>query len=236
MNSDPDAGAHGRLLEIMVERARGKKRLLVAIAGGPGSGKSTLLSRLEERARRSFPPYLFAFLPFDGFHFPNAYLDAHEHEGAPLRSIKGSPPTFDTAKAVSKLKELKSGGADVLFPAYSREIHDPVADALLVPAATRIVVVEGNYLLYDGPGYGEMPGLFDLKIYLHTDRETARRGVIARHVRGGRTPEDAERYFRAVDSGNFDLVEGTRSRADVIVIRTPGNRLHVAEHAPAASK
>lgn len=213
----------------MKGRLPGSGRLLAAIAGGPGSGKSTLLGMLEETAKETQPENFFAFLPFDGFHFPNSYLDTHEHNGAPLRKIKGAPPSFDTAKAAAKLKELRKGNSEVGMPVYSRELHDPVEDAIRVPPETRVVVMEGNYLLHDGPGYAEMLELFDVKIYLDADFETAKQGVIARHIRGGRTPEDAEQYFERVDSKNYELVKKTSGRADIVVKRSPDNILSISK-------
>lgn len=213
------------LLDIAVSRAPAAGRLIVAIAGGPGSGKSTLLAQLADRAAAAGRAEFFAFLPFDGFHFPNAYLDTHLHEGAPLRKVKGSPPSFDTARAREKLEQLRNGNTAVPMPVYSREIHDPVEDAITVPAAARVVVIEGNYLLHDGPGYAEMLPLFGLKIFIDAGFDLCRRGVIERHIRGGRTPEDAEAYFARVDADNYALVEKTRARADIIIARAEDNTL-----------
>ncbi|MHC4995131.1 MAG: nucleoside/nucleotide kinase family protein, partial [Planctomycetota bacterium] len=121
-------------------------RRLVGLTGAPGSGKSTLAARLAEAVNRRAGHAICAVLPMDGFHLPNAELSSRG-----LAPVKGSPPTFDAPAFVDKLAEVRRGGACTV-PVYSRELHEPVADAVTLAPSVALVIVEGNYLLLnEGP-------------------------------------------------------------------------------------
>ncbi len=79
-----------------------------------------------------------AVLPMDGFHYPNAYLDAHtiaDRQGREvvLRSVKGSPPSYDVEGFIETLRRLRAGEA-VAAPRYDRRLHDPVPDDIRIGA------------------------------------------------------------------------------------------------------
>lgn len=146
-----DEDVEGVLLPLLRDIARadatrrarddGSGRTVVLLAAPPGSGKSTLAALLEGLSREAgLVPLCSAGM--DGFHFPNAYLDAHG-----LRSVKGAPETFDVAALTKKLAETRRAAGTVLWPSYSRVSHDVVPDSLAVTG--EVVLVEGNYLLLD---------------------------------------------------------------------------------------
>jgi len=175
-----------------------KRRLLLGITGGPGSGKSTFAARLVgEFAEKGVAAVA---VPMDGFHLPDAVLAARG-----LANVKGAPSTFDRVGVEELLVRLRDASAMVTAPAYSRELHAPVANAIAIPAETQIVLVEGNYL-------GLWPSVrnkFDEIWRLEVPWEVARERLIARRVATGRDAEEARAWVDRVDAANALLVAGT---------------------------
>jgi len=201
-------------------------RTLAGLAGIPGSGKSTFAAVLAHAARHLLPPDVLAVVGMDGWHFPNAVLDQRTTRDAagrvaPLRQRKGGPESFDVLAMAAALRKLATAEAPVSLPVYDRRVHDPVEDALTVSPATRIVLVEGNYLLGNGPPWNGVSALLRPKLLLECDPDLARERIIARHVRGGLTPELAAAKYEANDRLNTEAVLGATSRADLCIRLEP---------------
>jgi pantothenate kinase len=171
----------------------------------------------------------------DGFHYPNAHLDAQRTTGPdgaplPLRALKGAPQTFD-AEAFVRAVQAAATAPKLSLPRYDRRVHDPVPDGHLIRAEDRIVIVEGNYILLDRPPWHRVRPVLDLALYLDIPRRAVREAMVARHVRGGRTPEDAAAHFERVDGPNYDICAGSAGRTDIILRRDAAQAI-VALEAP----
>lgn len=201
-----------RLARYILQVAQGRGRFLVGIAGVPGSGKSTLARHLKDAidhiAQR---PGLSAVVPLDGFHLTNSELKKRG-----LSDRKGSPETFRVSMFYARAIELKRGNSAVSLPTYSREVHEPIPDAIEVRPEHAIVLVEGNYILCDFGVWRSVASLFDLRVYVETAREQARQWILDRHVRGGLTPEEAAAKYEMSDLPNTELIEPAKSHADVV--------------------
>lgn len=192
------------------------KRTVVLLAAPPGTGKTTLALFLEQLAATIPDMPRVQALGMDGFHYPNAYLDTHEvvedGERKTLRSRKGAPFTFDVEALTTAVADLKTERPHP-WPAYSRELHDVVPDAIEITGD--IVLVEGNYLLLDEPGWRDLAALADRTAFLSADAAMLRERLISRKVAGGMGRAAAQTWYEASDGRNVGRVLASRHPADV---------------------
>ncbi len=195
----------------LVERARGltaSGRAVLGLSGVPGAGKSTLAARL---AAEIGPEAV--VVPLDGFHL-------HDDELARLglSQRKGAPETFDVAGYTALLRRIRTETTTTVYaPEFDRSRELSVAGAIAVRPEHRLVITEGNYLLYDGRGWSEVVSLLDEAWYVEGDEATRLRRLVQRHVEHGKTPDAAHRWATVSDQANADLVARTRAAADVLV-------------------
>lgn len=207
-----------------------KGRVLAGLAGVPGSGKSSVARLLQYVADAVWAPGRLVVVGMDGWHYPNAILEQRwitdpGGERIPLRKRKGGPESFDVSALVSALQLLRQAATVVRVPVYDRRLHEPVPDGLQITPAARIVLIEGNYLLSPSPPWDAVSGCLRPRLFLDVDLPAARERVIARHMRGGSSAEEAVARFEGNDRLNTAAVLATRSRADWLVSLTPSARL-----------
>ncbi len=181
-NVDPPARDHARRVSAsvdeLVERVRamagaGAGRTMLGLVGAPGAGKSTLASALKDRLADLGA----VVVPFDGFHLANATLIEMG-----LRGRKGALETFDLDGYAHLLERLRTAGATVYAPAFDRSIEESIAGAVAVPAESRLVVTEGNYLLADHPAARRARQALDAVWFLDLDERTRTERLVRRHV------------------------------------------------------
>ena len=205
------------LLKELEEMQKKKgARLLVILAAPGGAGKSTLVDFLEGLAKEAIPETSFRAIGMDGFHYPQAYLDSHtitvDGETHPMAKIKGSPPTFDLELLKTSMKRLLTE-EEVGWPIYSRTLHDPVPDALMV--SEKIVLLEGNYLMLNIPGWEDISKMADYTIFLRADAAVLRERLIRRKAAGGTPREEAERFVDYSDVKNIAMCLNQSKKADL---------------------
>ena len=192
---------------------RKQKRQIVFLAGPPAAGKSTLALFLEKLSLECDSLARVQALSMDGFHYPNAYLDAHETirngERISLRKIKGSPETYDTKAMMDALRQIcrdRDAGKECEYkwPAYDRTIHDAVPDQYAVTGD--ILLIEGNYLLLEEPPWKELREYADETIFVAVSEDMLKDRLVSRKVRGGSSREAAEAWFAYTDAYNIERV------------------------------
>jgi pantothenate kinase len=191
------------------------RRTLVGIAGIGGAGKSTVAAALVKRCNKRRAGIAHQ-VPMDGFHLPHAILRERD-----LLTQKGRPHTFDVAGYRALLKRVRGEMTSHRIPVYDRAVHDVVLDgrpACRMAAGVRIVVTEGNYLLFDQPDWAEVYPLLDMAIWIELPAYVAKARVIARHRRGGKSQEHAEQHYERVDQRNAHEIVEYRLPPDVVLM------------------
>jgi Panthothenate kinase len=189
-------------------------RYVVAVAGIPGSGKTTVSSAVINYLKTDLNLKA-VLLPMDGFHLSRLELDQLPNaEEAHAR--RGAPWTYDVQRFVRFMYRLRSWAdnmplakygkwkpEDVLYaPTFDHEAKDPVDDGIFITPDTSIIVVEGNYLLFDQPEWRDIAGLIDYRVFVDTNILEARDRAARRHVKTGVT-EPLEDGYRRVDSNDY---------------------------------
>jgi pantothenate kinase len=176
----------------------GPSRITVAIAGPPASGKTTLAEELARRLNAQKCETV--VVPQDGFHLDNQVLEAR---GDLTR--KGAPHTFDGAGFVHMVRRLKER-ADVAVPIFDRTRDIAIAGARIVPASAEVIIVEGNYLLFDDAPWFNLAPLWTLSVRLEVPMEDLRARLIQRWLGHGLSQTAATRRATSNDLPNAQSV------------------------------
>jgi pantothenate kinase len=207
--TDVIKGKEGALLRIKESLNRSTDRYLIGIVGKPGAGKSTLSAYLLEQLHSSEV----TVVPMDGYHLSNAVL---QELGRADR--KGAPDTFDIAGFASLLQRIRNEkSVDVYYPVFDRSIEESIAAQGVVTKETKVVIVEGNYLLHDSGGWEEIAELLDELWFIDLDDEKRLERLIARHIAYGKSPADAQSWSRGSDEVNARTIATGRSRAHAVI-------------------
>jgi pantothenate kinase len=146
----------------------------------------------------------------DGFHLSNERLGR-----LGLLQVKGAPETFDVDGFRRTLARVRAETqATVRWPDFDRSREQTVTGAIAITRATRLVVVEGNYLLLDRPGWRGVRPLLDEVWYVQAPRAQLRDRLLARALAAGRSNADAVRHVDESDLRNAELVAATKGDAD----------------------
>jgi pantothenate kinase len=201
----------GRVLDRLAQ-AGPSDRVIIGITGSPGAGKTTLAEQLVARLSGALGPALVTHVPMDGYHLADVELDR-----LGLRERKGAPATFDAHGYVALLRRLRDNADPVIYaPGFDRTIEQPIAGSIAVPQQARVIVTEGNYLLFDGAWSGARE-LLDEVWYCRPDESVRRERLLARHVRFGKTPKAATAWIAMTDDPNAAAIATTVERADLVI-------------------
>jgi len=178
-------------------RTDGKVPFIIGVGGSVAVGKSTTARVLKALLARWPDHPRVEMLTTDGFLWPNAELERRE-----LMNRKGFPESFDTARLLNFLANVKSGVKRVEAPVYSHFHYDILTDQKVVIESPDILIVEGLNVLQPArmPRGGEaipfVSDFFDFSIYLDADPQVIGEWYVARFMRLRTTAfRDPAAYF-----------------------------------------
>lgn len=184
-------------------------RVMIGLVGKPGVGKSTLSNYLLKK----LPKESTALLPMDGYHLSNTQLKLLGRSDR-----KGAPDTFDSHGFVDLLQRIMSNSIDeIYFPIFHREIEESIAAEGVIHPHTSLILTEGNYLLLDIAGWSGVAKTLTESWFIDVDNDKRMARLVARHIKYGKSFEDAHAWAHGSDEANAELIETTRANADVIV-------------------
>ncbi len=214
---------------------------IIGVAGSVAVGKSTIARVLRALLARWPAHPTVALVTTDGFLLPNAELEARG-----LMSRKGFPESYDVARLLRFLADVKAGVPEAHAPVYSHLTYDLVADESMPIARPDVLIVEGINVLQGPVGRREsasgsrvfVSDFFDFSIYVDADEASLERWYVRRFLTlrdtAFRQPESffhrfsllteeeaietARRIWREINLVNLhENIVGTRERATVIL-------------------
>ncbi len=207
--SDPEGSLLARL-------PSGRPRWIVGLAGVPGSGKSTFALRLTEAVNRKAGAEVMQALGMDGFHLTKAELRRRPDAEEAL-ARRGAPWTFNSSALADRLLKVReaAGKEPVGWPDFRHEVGDPVEDRITVLPETRLLLVEGLYLLHLRDGWKGLSEKLDERWFLDTPLETSLKRLALRHQKvWGLSRKEAELRIAANDLPNAEFVLQSRPLAE----------------------
>lgn len=195
--------------EIVLSLAAGSERTIIGIVGKPGGGKSTLSKYLLKGCDET----LVSVLPMDGFHLSTKVLKSLGRSDR-----KGAPDTFDVKGFAEILNRVARDLENpIYYPIFDRSIEESIAAQGVVLPSTRVVIVEGNYLMHDRDGWQEISPLLNQSWYAYLDEDIRISRLISRHIAFGKDPESAKAWAKGSDQANADLIEVSVARCDFLI-------------------
>jgi type I pantothenate kinase len=212
---------------------------ILGVAGSVAVGKSTTSRLLRELLGQANPRRRIDLVTTDGFLMPNAEL-----ERLGLMDRKGFPESYDQARLLRFVMDVKSGRRQVTAPVYSHMIYDIVPDRELVIEQPDIIILEGLNVLQparrraNGRVGLAIEDFFDFSVYVDAPDDAVKQWFIERFMHLRQTAfTDPDSYFRqfatvsdedalamadqtweTINGPNLrDNIKPTRGRATVVI-------------------
>ena len=149
-----------------------KNRYFIALSGPPASGKSTVSEKLVKDL--TLKGHNSSILQMDGFHYDDQILKQKS-----LLLKKGAPETFDVMGFLNFLFRLQNEN-EVAIPIFDRSLELSRSSAVIISKETRVVIVEGNYILLKTHPWRELHKFFNSTIMINTKHEILEKRLIER--------------------------------------------------------
>lgn len=190
-------------------RKDGRVPFIIGCAGSVAVGKSTTARVLRALLARWPDHPRVDLITTDGFLLPNAELEARG-----IMHRKGFPESFDLARLLNFLGDVKAGVARVAAPVYSHFHYDIVPGQEIAIERPDILIVEGLNVLQparlpkDGQAIPFVSDFFDFSIYIDADPKVIERWYVTRFMRLRKTAfRDPAAYFHRYAQLSDDAAE-----------------------------
>ena len=149
----------------------------------------------------------------DGFHYDDAILHARGR-----RPWKGAPDTFDVGGLVSTLRRLQARDEEtVAVPVFDRDLELSRGSARQIHRDTKLILVEGNYLLLQDAPWDRLVPLFDLTIMVDVPEAILAQRLRARWVSYALTEAQIRAKLDENDLPNGETVRARSRAADLML-------------------
>jgi type I pantothenate kinase len=200
---------------------------ILGIAGSVAVGKSTTARVLKALLARWPDHPRVDLITTDGFLHPNEELNRRG-----LMHRKGFPESFDTARLLNFLHEVKSGKERVEAPVYSHFHYDILPGQALIVDRPDILIVEGLNVLQparmpkDGEAIPFVSDFFNFSIYIDADAKVIEDWYVTRFMRLRQTAfRDPGAYFH-----RYAHLTPDEARAQALEIWRTINEKNLAEN------
>ena len=149
-----------------------KKRYFIALSGPPASGKSTISENLAKDL--SAKGYNSSILQMDGFHYDDLILKERK-----LLSKKGAPETFDVMGLINFVSRLHKED-EVVIPIFDRSLELSRSSAVIISKNTKVIIVEGNYVLLNSYPWSELHKFFNTTVMINCEKKILENRLIER--------------------------------------------------------
>jgi uridine kinase len=194
---------------VTAPAARPAARTIITVDGIDGSGKSSFARRLREALAGEGVPAMLASI--DDFRRPVDWAAAAAAEAETDVYYDGY---YDLAAAERLLAAFAAGAAGAEIPQFDSALERAAAPRRVVFEGVPIAIVEGVFpLRVPATGAG-------LVIYLDASPIEARRRIVERDLRKGRTRAEIERRIDrryAPGQARYHAACDPRGRADVVI-------------------
>ena len=172
-------------------------------------------------------------LSFHLVHHYQSYLDSHtflrDGQEVLLAKVKGAPISFDLDGLSQRIDQIHTLPV-CPWPEYDRKLHNPVDGAVEITGD--IVLIEGNYLLLDQPGWRDLRSYADYTVRILAETEQVRERLIARKAKGC-SMEAAIQHVENSDIPNVRLCMECSLEADLtLCLQEDGSYGYVRGHFP----
>ena len=149
-----------------------KNRYFIALSGPPASGKSTISENLAKDL--SAKGYNSSILQMDGFHYDDLILKEKK-----LLSKKGAPETFDVMGLINFVSRLHKED-EVVIPIFDRSLELSRSSAVIISKNTKVIIVEGNYVLLNSYPWSELHKFFNTTVMINCEKKILEKRLIER--------------------------------------------------------
>ena len=149
-----------------------KNRYFIALSGPPASGKSTISENLAKDL--SAKGYNSSILQMDGFHYDDLILKEKK-----LLSKKGAPETFDVMGLINFVSRLHKED-EVIIPIFDRSLELSRSSAVIISKNTKVIIVEGNYVLLNYYPWSELHKFFNTTVMINCEKKILEKRLIER--------------------------------------------------------